>query len=135
MTLQMPQKWRFSLLLLIVYVSLFSVWTIVPSRTVYLAGGGLALVVLVARFVSATREHYFASRADSRLHALVIADVFLETVSFEVFRWFQPQAVAETFHRNMNFVGCTVAFTLLIGGYRYFALRRSEFVTRGESAL
>lgn len=122
----MSNRWGFSLQLFISYITIFLIWMCFPNRWVYLLVGALALALLVQRFLQARRVGYFVNRVDTRLHGLVLADVFLETISFEVFRLFQPAAVAETFHYNTNFIGCTAAFTLLIGGYRYFAMHRDR---------
>lgn len=118
------ESWSFSLYLLVSYVLLFWVWMTFPARSMYLIGGSLVLVPLVRGFRRAADRGYFANSIDSRLHALVLIDVFLETLSFEIFRLFQPLAVAESFHRNTNFIGCATAFALLLGGYRFWALRK-----------
>ncbi len=130
----MRQSWNFSIYMLLVYVGLFLLWMLVPSRPMFLIAGSLAIAGLVWGMVRAHRHGYFVNRVDARLHALVIFDLVLETVSFELFRVFQPLAVVESFHQNTNFVGCATAFTLLIGCYRFFTTR-STVATAGAAPV
>ena len=125
----MRQNWGYSLLMLGVYVSLFLVWMMFPSRAMFLVGGFACFFFLLRQFRVAADAGYFVNPVDRRLHALVLIDVFLETLSFEFFRFIQPLAVVEAFHANTNFVGCASAFTLLIGGYRYWMSRKAIKVT------
>ena len=119
----MRSSWSYSLLMLVTYVTLFVYWKFFPSRVGFVLGGCLALGVLVLGYWRAWRRGYFTNRVDACLHAYVILDVCLETASFEAFRWAEPFAVVSKFHDNNNFLGCTLAFTLLLGGYRWFALQ------------
>lgn len=121
----MGTRWNFSLGMLVAYVSLFIVWMLFPSRPLFLLTGLLTAGFLCWGLVRAHRMQYFANLIDLRLHALVIIDIVLETLSFELFRLFEPMAVVESFHRNTNFVGCTLAFTVLLGCYRFYASRKS----------
>ena len=120
----MRQSWHYSICMLVVYVGLFLLWMLVPSRSMFLVTGSLAIAGLVWGMRRAQRVGYFVNQVDWRLHALVILDLILETTSFELFRLFQPLAVVESFHSNTNFIGCATAFTLLIGCYRYFTSRK-----------
>lgn len=124
----MRRSWHYSLGMLLAYVCLFLVWMVFPSRVLFLLSGATVVTWLIWGFRHNSATGYFANRVDERLHMLVILDVMLETVSFEVFRLFQPLAVVESFHQNTNFVGCATAFTLLIGCYRYFAAPSSTGV-------
>ena len=121
----MQKQWDYSLYVLIVYLSLFVAWWALPNRVAYFVFGTLALGLLAWGFVRSSRRGYFVNHVDARLHLLVLADVALETLSFEAFRMFQPLAVAGSFHRNTNFFGCALAFSLVIGLYRHFASPRA----------
>ena len=97
-----------------------------PSRIGFLLVGTAAVVFLTWALLRARRANYFANRLDLFLHSYVIADLMLETISFEAFRTFQPFAVMLEFHNNTNFIGCILAFTVLIGGYRWFATQQTQ---------
>lgn len=122
----MAARWRYSLWMLITYVCVFVIWKVWPSRIVFLAVGSVAISLLATGLIRARRAGYFANRVDLCLHAYVIIDLILETISFEAFRAFQKSAVVEEFHNNVNFIGCSLAFTVLIGGYHWFATRRTR---------
>ena len=117
-------RWYFSLMMLIAYVATFAAWKLAPARITFLIVGLAAIVVLLAGMVRAHRAGYFANRLDLILHAWVIVDLALETAAFEAFKMAQPFAVIEKFHDNLNFVGCALIFSALIGGHRWFALRK-----------
>ena len=119
----MTRKYSYSLWMLATYVTVFLYWKIFPSRAGFVLGGVLAVSFLLCGLVRAVRAKYFANRVDLCLHAYVIVDLCLETASFEAFKAVQPFAVMQLFHNNNNFIGCTLAFTALLGGYRWFALR------------
>lgn len=112
--------------MLLIYVGVFLSWKLWPSRSAFVLVGTIAVSVLVYGFVRAKLSNYFANRVDLFLHGYVIADLVLETFSFEAFRWFQPFAVVNKFHDNMNFIGCTLAFCALVGGYHWFATKKPQ---------
>lgn len=122
----MLKNWYYSLLMWASYVSLFLYWKYFPSRTTFVVAGIIVIAWLAVGLRRAHRAGYFVNRIDLFLHAYVILDLCLETASFEAFRLVQPFAVVGLFHDNNNFIGCTLAFTLLLGGYRWVALRRQK---------
>jgi hypothetical protein len=136
--IDMVSRWYYSFGTLISYVALFAAWRFFPSRLAFVGLGGLTIVALVIGMVRAIRSGYFANRIDVGLHIYVIVDLLIETIAFEVFRVAQPYAVVEQFHNNTNFFGCALAFTILIGGYRWFALPKSqitEAATHGRAGV
>ena len=84
--------------------------------------GAAAIGLLVVSLNQAQRAGYFVNRVDLSLHGLVIVDLAIEAIAFEVFRTLQPYASAELFHDNANFVGCAILFVSLVGGYRWWSL-------------
>lgn len=132
------KNWYYSIQMLITYVAVFVWWKFYPSRISFLAVGGIAIATLAIGFWRAYKHGYFTNRVDFCLHAYVIFDLLLETVAFELFRVFGPNgafAVVRQFHDNTNFFGCTAAFVLLLGGYRWYALnsRSTEKVADGAA--
>ncbi|MCA9102408.1 MAG: hypothetical protein KDA63_14705, partial [Planctomycetales bacterium] len=105
------------------YVGVFLVWKQFPSRALFLGVGTLASVGLATGLIRARRTGYFVNRVDFSAHALVVADLAIESVVFELFRLAQPLASVTLFHDNNNFIGCAAAFVALVGGYRWYALR------------
>jgi len=97
--------------------------------------GGIVVLGLSLAMRREWINGYFTNRVDFRLHLLIIFDLVLETLSYELFRLFQPLAVVESFHRNTHFIGCASAFALLIGCYRLFAGRKlsSETATAAST--
>ncbi len=121
----MFNRWYYSLLMLGIYLVTFAAWKVAPSRIAFLFIGMVAIAALSCGMSRARRNGYFADRLDLVLHAWVIVDLFIETVAFEAFRVLQPFAVMQKFHDNLNFIGCAVALSTLVGGYRWFALRQT----------
>lgn len=122
----MMNRWYYSLLMLGVYVTTFVTWKVAPSRTAFVMVGGLAIGTLLFGMLRAAQAGYFANRVDLLLHGWVIFDLFLETAAFEAFKLVQPFAVMQEFHNNMNFIGCTLTLSVLLGGYRWYALQKSN---------
>lgn len=120
---EMLARWWYSLSLLVAYVGVFLAWRTFPSRGVFLAVGGVVVGLLTVGLVRARRAGYFTGRVDLSLHALVIADLVLETLAFEGLRQFERYASVESFHDNTNFIGCALVFVCLVGGYRWWTLR------------
>ena len=122
----MWKRWYFSLLMLAVYVTVFVTWKMYATRVSFVVVGSIAIVTLSTALYFAWKASYFATKVDLLLHIYVIGDLCLETVSFELFRLTEPFAVVSEFHNNNNFIGCSLAFTVLLGGYRWFALPKTE---------
>lgn len=128
------KRWSYSLGMLIAYLGLFLFWQHYPSRLAFVGGGVLTAAVLTYGMIVAARRNYFANRLDLILHAYVIFDILIEGLCFEGLH-LMPAVAAESskfvlaFHSGNNFWGCAAVFTLLIGGYRWIALRRDHSTT------
>ena len=125
-------KWSYSIALLISYISLFIFWKYVPSRFAFAAVGVVLVSFLSWGLWRARQTGYFVNRVDICLHAYVVVDLLLESLSFEGLLLFQPYALVDQFHNNNNFVLCTLTLAALVGGYRFYALtlRRSQHSQR-----
>ena len=121
--------------MLATYMSVFIFWRAYPSRVSFLLVGTAAVLGLVGGMVRAKAGGYFLNRVDFSVHVLVIADLVFETLSFEAFRLFQPQAVVEQFHNNTNFLGCSLAFTLIIGVHRWIAMSQGKIPLVHQNVL
>ena len=129
-------RWSYSLFMLAVYLGTFVFWKEWPSRSAFVLGGLVAAGVLAGAMVWAARRRYFVNRLDQVLHAWVIVDVVLEAGLFEVFGAAvdlgpDRQPFVLRFHDNNNFLGCAAAFALLIGGYRWWTMRKAGRTTPG----
>ena len=120
------RKWYYSLMMLVAYVGLFLFWKYSPSRIAFAGVGLTAATLLTVGLVWAKRRAYFVNRVDLFVHGYVIADIVLESLSFEGLRLLEPLAVVNQFHNNNNFIGCTLILTALIGGHRLYALSRAS---------
>lgn len=131
-------RWWFSLWLLATYLGLFLIWKAFPSRESFLlVGFGLAALLTVGWVIAAKRE-YFVNRTDAVLHGLVILDIVLEAVAFELFLqgvvWaeffnhtdFAAGQLESDFHANNNFYFCGLVFAILIGIYRWNVIRNQS---------
>ncbi|MCA9073106.1 MAG: hypothetical protein KDA84_29490, partial [Planctomycetaceae bacterium] len=117
-------RWWFSFLLLGAYLSLFLIWKAFPSREAFLIVGFGMAGLLTVGWVVAAKQRYFVNRTDFVLHGLVILDVVLETVAFELFLqgvvWakffahteFAAGVLEDDFHANNNFYFCGLAFAV-----------------------
>lgn len=126
-------RWWYSLSMLVTYVSVFVAWKFFPSRFSFVAIGMVAIAYLLYGLLRARAAGYFANRVDLALHCWVIIDLALETSLFEIFRLGWEHAVVREFHANNNFIGCTLAFTFLIGGYRWFATMKQSQTADGTA--
>ena len=131
--------WYYSLLMLVTYVSVFLFWKQFPSRVGFVVGGVAAVTLLTVGLAWAWRRKYFVNRIDLCLHGYIIADLCMESVLFEVLQLFNNAQVtaglASQFHHNNNYILCTITLATLIGGYRYYALRRANVPNQPSSAL
>lgn len=116
------RNWTYSLWMLVTYISVFAVWRVYPSRACFLLVGGAAVAALIVGMIRAAKNGYFLNRVDRSAHGLVIVDLILETLAFEVFRFVKPEAIVEQFHGNLNFFGCSLAFAFIIGVHRWACL-------------
>ena len=112
------KNWSFSLLLAVVYLVVFAFWNIADPEWVVTSSTG-ATALLLAGFVAAAQRRYFFNRIDAFLHAVVIFDVLLE-------------GLFTKFHSSQGFIWCALEFAVVVGGYRYFCVRRAA--TRGRRA-
>lgn len=102
--------WRFTALLGFGYSLLFHLWIIAPRREAVILTALAASAWLAHELVQAARGGYFTNRWDMIFHAAVILDVLLEALVIPI-------------HNGLGFYWCTLAFGIVIGGYRWFGLR------------
>ncbi len=135
----MFRHWYYSLLMLVTYVSVFLFWKQFPSRVGFVLGGAVAVTLLTVSLAGAWRRTYFVNRIDLCLHGYIIADLCIESVLFETLQFFNSaQVTAELvlqFHNNNNYVLCTITLATLVGGYRYYALRRAHLGQQSSTSL
>ena len=126
----MLRRWYYSLLMLVTYVMVFLFWKHFPSRTGFILGGVVAVTLLAIGSAGAWRRKYFVNRIDFCLHAYIIVDLCLESVLFEVLHLFNNVPVTaglvSQFHDNNNYILCAAALATLVGGNRFYALRRAR---------
>ena len=125
------RRWWFSIVVMAAYVALFVSWKLVPSRETFVVGAVVMTCGLTAAMVAAFRKGYFTSRVDIVLHALVIVDVFLEGIAFEVALLFLPDKtdlprLVDRYHNSNSFLMCALLFALLLGVGHYIGLRRRK---------
>ena len=106
------KRFWFTILLLGIYVAIFEAWTMLPPRLTLLSAITTSLA-MSAVFVAARRRRYFLNRWDAFGHASIIADIFLEGVFIRD-------------HANRSFYLCAIAFALVVGGFRWWLIARSE---------
>jgi hypothetical protein len=90
--------------------------------------------VLAILLIRAQRRGYFVNRADFSVHGLVIIDLAIESILFEVVRLISPALVVEQFHARPIFIGCAIAFTAILGAHRAWALHKVDGTLRVPSA-
>jgi hypothetical protein len=103
------EKWWFTCVLLISYIGIFNVWLLQEGSV---AGSGAVYVMALSLLtVFAWKRSYFAGNYDLFFHASVILDVFLE-------------ATYITAHHHVGFYLCALGFGIVVGGYRFMALKK-----------
>lgn len=125
------QRWWFSIVMMAAYVTLFVSWKLAPSRATFIVSAVVMTGGLTAAMVAAYRKGYFAGRVDVVLHGLVIVDVFLEGIAFEVALLFVPgkadlPRLVDRYHNSNSFLMCALLFALLLGVGHYLGLRRRK---------
>jgi hypothetical protein len=127
----MMRAWSFSLALLLGYLLTFQLWRVFADRAAFLLVGGMAVVAMVRGFERAARGHYFANRTDLVMHGLVIVDVALESLSYEAFNTASQCFLCipgdpASLHSSYGFCWCAAVLSGLIGGYHWYALKKSR---------
>ena len=112
-------RWWYSVVMMAAYVALFAYWKLMPGRVTFVVGALLVACGLGLALLVAVRRGYFAGRLDVLLHALVIADIFLEGFAFEAVLPFLDAAadapqLAMRYHENNGFLLCSVLFALVL---------------------
>jgi len=105
------KRWWFSLVLTTIYLAVFNLWFVL-SRSWVVASGVIAGACLMATFRLAQRHGFFANVWDGLLHLTVILDILLEAVLIPT-------------HHAKGFYLCALAFALVVGGYRFYCLKRN----------
>jgi hypothetical protein len=104
------KNWSFSLFLGSAYVAVFQLWTVSTQEWIP-RSGVIATLVLSGAFALAKTRQYFLNRWDQFFHATVILDIFLEAVLVRT-------------HDHIGFYFCALGFAGVVGGYRWYALRK-----------
>ena len=104
------RKWNFSFLLLIAYLGSFHIWMFLSYPLVIFSGLCVSMLLCVTGYFF-YKSGYFANIFDVFWHLTVIIDLVLEcTLPIQ--------------HDHFNFYYCALAFALVVGGYRVYALRK-----------
>ena len=104
------KNWRFSVVLLGIYLISFNLWVHLPEEIVavsaiVIAGG------LTAGLIYAGRGGCFVNGWDRVFHAAVILDLLVEGL------WIEHTG-------DMGFYWCAIGFAVVIGGYRWIQQTR-----------
>ena len=121
------KTWYYSLMLLIIYIFSFHLWGIFQDRTFFLVSGAVTVILSTALLLIAHKRQYFINRVDLGCHILVIVDLALEAMLFEIAMLILPISSDDIFlfHNNLSFYYCAIAFAAVIGIYRYKKLKKS----------
>jgi len=112
------RDWSYSVLLLVAYIAVFSLWMHVP-RPLVIASGLAVSAVLALLMARAGRRRYFLNPWDLLWHATVILDIAAEAIVI-------PR------HDGHGFYLCALAFVLVVGGYHGW---RMSWVRRKAGSL
>ena len=106
----MRNRWNFTILLGLLYLSVFHFWLVAPApeRAASTVGIGVFLSLSLLRV---WRDGYFGNAWDAIFHATVILDIVVEGLVIPL-------------HENLGFYWCALAFAVVIGGYRQSILSR-----------
>jgi hypothetical protein len=106
------KNWWFSLVLAVVYLGMFILWTASARNIIVFTACASTLALLIA-LAWAAKRRYFFNFWDGLLHAIVILDLLLEGTLIRD-------------HSSRGFYLCALAFAAVIAGYRLH-LRRKHF--------
>jgi hypothetical protein len=109
------RDWSYSVLLLVAYVAVFSLWMHAP-RPLVIASGLAVSAVLALLMARAWRRRYFLNPWDLLWHATVILDIAAE-------------AIVIPLHDGRGFYLCALAFVLVVGGYHGWRISRVADLT------
>ncbi|HAR67457.1 MAG TPA: hypothetical protein DCR55_14770 [Lentisphaeria bacterium] len=114
------KDWHFSVILTILYLAIFHIWYALTdamgSQDAYrwvVTTAVIWTVAMASAMIYFWQRGYFASRADTGIHGAVILDILLE-------------GVLPIHHDHFGFYLCAIAFAMVLGGYRRYALRRRQ---------
>jgi MFS-type transporter involved in bile tolerance (Atg22 family) len=117
MTKSSITRWWLSLTFLVGYVAVFSIWTgwttrqvIIVTTIITVVGGGGAIALGV-------RGRYFVNRAEIFAYACILIDVIAEAVL--LIRLIEGEVAPP----KPVFWLCTLAFAVVLGGYRWLRSR------------
>ena len=110
----MLKDWYFSIILLITYLLTFHFWMLV-SNTFVLVSGLCVAFSLSIFMVRSQRRGYFRNLFDITYHGFIILDILLETVFVQD-------------HDHYGFSLCALAFSVVVGGYRYKKLKERPMI-------
>ena len=122
------KNWYYSLILLIIYILSFHLWCHFQNRRVFIISGIAIAGFTLALTIFAYRKKYFVNRVDLGCHILVIVDLLLEALLFEIALRIFPISTDDIFlfHNNFSFYYCAIAFAIVIGIYRYGSLKKQK---------
>ena len=115
------KQWYYSVCLLIIYIISFHIWGLFQNRMVFLVSGIVTVSLASVFLYLANRQNYFINRIDLSAHILVIIDLALEALLYELAKGLFKLDKQDIFlfHNNYSFYYCALAFALVIGLYRY----------------
>ncbi len=109
----MPMKnWSFSLAMLVVYLATFHLWMHLSQSWIVVTGVTVSWVLYIV-LLRMKRKGYFVNAFDFFAHFTVVLDILLE-------------AILNLVHDHFGFYLCALAFSAVIGGYRYKKLRETH---------
>ena len=110
----MVKDWYFSIILLVIYVLTFHFWMLVSNTFVLVSGLCIAFSLSIF-IVRAQRRGYFRNLFEMACHGFIILDILLEAVFVKD-------------HDHYGFYLCALAFSVVVGGYRYKKLKERPMI-------
>lgn len=108
------KMWSFGLVLLLVYLGVFSFWLVASVRWISLSSIAVT-ILLLALLLESIRRRYFFNRWEILLHLVVVLDILLEGTLLRE-------------HQSHGFYFCALGFAGVIAAYRIYLSRRCSSV-------
>lgn len=111
-------RWWLSLTFLFGYVGVFGIWTLWTQREAVIVSTIMVVALGLVVVYRGVRRHYFFNRSETFAYACIIVDVIAESVL--LLRLIEGEPVPP----KPVFWLCTVAFAAVLGGYRFWKIKR-----------
>lgn len=110
------KQWWLSLVFLAGYPLVFHLWVWLPSPVIIVGITAIVVISGISSIAVAWRGRYFTSNTEVFMYVCVVVDILVEATLIVHPKW-------GTLLTGLDFWWCTLAFAIVMGGYRWWRLK------------